>query len=176
MSANRDTFWRLCHDDLAAFLHCTDLSWELARVYLALADFTYGYQKDKDTVSLGQIEKVTGIHRRHVSRALKELAKAGLYGQQGEGDKVVRWVVFPPPSVPEAGNTQGVPDVVPRGVPESGGGGVPRGVPGAGAHQDSKKGKTTKTTKKALPRPVGRTPTFTAAKTTTHYNKLGRQF
>jgi len=33
-----DGFWRLSHDDLAAVLARTDLKWETARVFLAMAD------------------------------------------------------------------------------------------------------------------------------------------
>jgi len=143
-------FWRLRHEDLAAVLRRTDLSWESARVYLALADLTRGYGKDRDTVSLGQISKATGIERRHVSRAIGELTKLGLYEQAEKGDNIDRWVTWPAPGVPEPGNRQGVPKGVPKGVPGFGGGGVPKGVPNIGAHQDSKTGKTTKTTSAAL--------------------------
>jgi len=112
MSARRnpeDGFWQLWHDDLAALLARRDLSWETARVYLALADLTRGYGRDRDIVSLSQIADLAGIFIvaadgakrrdiRHVRRALKTLAALGLCGQAPtEGQDVTRWVTWPPP-------------------------------------------------------------------------------
>ena len=113
---NPDAFWRLRHDDLAALLARRDLAWETVRVYLALADLTCGYGKDRDTVSLGQIAEHAGMFTpaadgeqrpevRHVRRALKTLEALGLYGQApAEGQDVTRWVVWPP-TTPEAPST-----------------------------------------------------------------------
>jgi hypothetical protein len=131
-------FWRLRHDDLAALLARRDLSWELARVYLALGDLTLGWGKTRDIVSLGEIAEHTGLERRHVVRALKRLAALGLYHQaevQGEG--ILRWITWPPPSVP-------------KGVPK----GVPKSVPGAGTYQDSKTCKTSKKCEEVVAAPI----------------------
>jgi len=112
MNARRnpeDGFWRLRHDDLAALLARRDLSWETARVYLALADLTRGYGRDRDAVSLSQIADLAGMFTmaadgarryevRHVRRALKTLAVLGLCGQAPtSGQAVIRWVEWPPP-------------------------------------------------------------------------------
>jgi hypothetical protein len=105
-------FWRLPHDHLAAVLARHDLSWESARVYLAVADLTLGYGRERDAVSLTQIAAQAGMFTggpgptnrpdvRHVTRALKRLAALGLYGQApGRGQSVTRWVVWPPPPAP----------------------------------------------------------------------------
>jgi phage replication O-like protein O len=74
-AGNREPgFWRLPHDDLGALLARTDLTWETARVYLALADLTIGWCKKRDAVSLSQIAEHTGMDRAHVCRALRALA------------------------------------------------------------------------------------------------------
>jgi len=100
-------FWRLEHDGLAALLARSDLSWETARVYLALADLTIGFGKRKVVVSVSQIGKVAGIpDRGHVQRALNRLAGLGLYGQcEADGQRVTRWVVWPCPPVAKAGSS-----------------------------------------------------------------------
>jgi len=110
-------FWRLRHDHLAALLARRDLSWSAARVYLALADLTWGYGRDRDEVSLSQIAEHTGMFltdpdgetrpdRAHVVRALKRLEECGLYGcASGEGQAMVRRVVWPPPEYHPAAGT-----------------------------------------------------------------------
>jgi hypothetical protein len=106
-------FWRLRHDDLAAVLARRDLTWETARVYLALADLTRGWHKPKDAVSLSQIAEMAGmwfLDRKsdppkkrldcaHVARALRTLARLGLCGSESAGarETAIRWVVWPPP-------------------------------------------------------------------------------
>ena len=132
-----DCFWRLPHEDLAAVLGRPDLSWETARVYLALADLTIGYGKEKDRVSLGQIAEIAGIERSHVVRALKRLTELGLYQQeQVSSQKVIRWVVWPPSPVAEAGTVACTGNTT---ATEVGNRTVAKGVAGAGTHQDSKK-------------------------------------
>ena len=134
-------FWRLSHEDLTRVLARTDLSWETARVYLALADLTIGYGKEKDTVSLGQIADATGMDRPHVVRALKCLSQLGLYGQEKvSSQEVIRWVAWPPLPVANDGNRQGVA----KGVAGAGSRTVAKGVASLGTHQDTKK-KDTKT-------------------------------
>ncbi|MCX5653726.1 MAG: hypothetical protein NTY65_03635 [Planctomycetota bacterium] len=54
-------FWRLRHDHLATLLARRDLSWAVVRVYLALADLTVGYRKERDEVSLSQIAETAGM-------------------------------------------------------------------------------------------------------------------
>lgn len=136
-----DGFWRLSHEDLYVVLARTDLSWETARVYLALADLTIGYGKEKDTVSLGQIADAASMDRPHVVRALKCLSRLGLYGQEKVSpQKVVRWVAWPPLPVARDGNIQGVA----KGVAEAGSRTVAKGVAKAGTHQDTKKKDTKK--------------------------------
>jgi len=112
-------FWRLRHDHLAALLARRDLSWSAARVYLALADLTWGYGRDRDEVSLSQIAEHAGMFltdpdgetrpdRAHVVRALKRLEKCGLYGcASGEGQAMVRRAVWPPPEYRPAAGTAG---------------------------------------------------------------------
>jgi len=104
-SPMRSGFWRLLHEDLAALLARRDLSWEVVRVYLALADLTVGYGKDKDFVSITQLEGYTCIDRRHVWRALKRLGELGLYHEEVLGPtKVRRWVTWPPPAIAKEGD------------------------------------------------------------------------
>ena len=99
-------FWALQHDDLKAVLTRTDLSWETARVYLALADLTIGYRKTQDVVSLNQIAEHAGVERTHVNRSLKRLQTIGLYDEKVlSPQKVIRWVTWPPPSVTKAGTS-----------------------------------------------------------------------
>lgn len=112
MSNTDGGFWRLQHDHLAALLARNDLSWRKVRVYLALADLIEGYQKPSDAVSINQIAERAGmfctdkggkrgLDRRHVSGALRDLAKLGLCGSEGgrcaSHGKAVHWVVWPPP-------------------------------------------------------------------------------
>jgi hypothetical protein len=131
-------FWRLSHDDLAALLRRTDLKWESVRVYLALTDIIIGYGKTHDVVSLGQIAKMTGIHRRHVSRSLAQLESLGLCGKEMLApQKAKRWVAWPCPSAPELGTTPEA-GSAPKAVPGAGS----KSVPGAGNHQEIKKEKT----------------------------------
>lgn len=126
-------FWRLRHDDLAAALARHDLNGEALRVYLALADLTFGYGKTRDVVSLSQIADRAGLFttnddgRREyrcpqVARALRMLRAKGLYGHApADGQTVTRWVVWPaPPSgttaepgtTAEAGSSQSDPMTV----------------------------------------------------------------
>jgi len=103
-------FWRLSHEDLSRVLARADLSWETARVYLALADLTLGYGNAKDVVSLGQIAEFSGVNRRHLTRALQQLEAMGLYGQREINPrKVERWVVWP--ATPIEGNKAASTDV-----------------------------------------------------------------
>jgi len=140
-------FWRLQHEHLAAALARHDLSGEQLRVYLALADLTRGYGRERDVVSIGQIAEHTGnLRRPHVVRALHVLEESGLYGQApAKGQSVTRWVVWPPPPVPDAGNTPAtVPALGNTTVPTVGNGTVPKAVPALGKHQDTKKEKKEK--------------------------------
>jgi hypothetical protein len=117
MSNSDGGFWRLRHDHLAALLARRDLSWAVARVYLALADLTWGYGKERDEVSISQIAEHAGMFSTgpdgrqcldtpHTNRALKELAGLGLCGSaSGEGQAVLRWVVWPPPEYRPAAGT-----------------------------------------------------------------------
>ncbi|NQV31805.1 MAG: hypothetical protein HQ515_03880 [Phycisphaeraceae bacterium] len=90
-------FWRLPHNDLAVLLSRTDLKWESLRVYLALADLTHGYGKQKDIVSLGQIAKLSCVDRQHLTRVFRLLESLGLYGQREIAPrKVERWIIWPP--------------------------------------------------------------------------------
>ena len=160
MARNCDGFWRLLHGDLAALLGRTDLSWGTARVYLALADLTRGYGKERDAVSLGQIGERAGMERKHVVRALRLLGNLGLYARgKPVGQTAIRWVVWPPPSapgkgavgVPKAGSTstrKGVPCAGSRSVPKAGS----RSVPRAGTHQE---GRSTKKGRAAKPPSAG---------------------
>lgn len=149
-------FWMLHHDHLEAFLARTDLSWEVARVYLALADLTHGYSKDRDTVSLGQIAERAGMFTLkadgtklpdcpHVVRALKRLKTLGMYSDvPGRGQSVIRWVVWPPPSmqtIASAGNTATAGSSTTADV---GNGTTANATAGAGRHQDTKKSKKQK--------------------------------
>ncbi len=144
-------FWRLQHEHLAAVLARNDLSWESARVYLALADMTLGYGKTRDVVSLGQIADRAGMIRCHVVRALKRLADLGLYGQsRARGQQMARWVIWPPPAVTEAGTST---EAGNRSVAEAGNRTVTEGVTGAGTHQDTKKGKKLKKGEKSAAKP-----------------------
>ena len=132
-------FWRLRHDHLSAVLSRRDLSWESARVYLALADLTAGYGNARDVVSLGQIADRAGMDRSHVVRGLNRLARLGLCGQTPAGQgKVVRWVTWPPPAAADVGSVARAGN---GSVAQPGSRGVAKGVAGAGTHQDTKKEK-----------------------------------
>ena len=137
-------WWRLPHADLAALLRRRDLSWESARVLLALADLTLGFGKDRDEVSLSQIANVAGMGRPHVARALATLRKLGLVGQvPGKGQSVVRWAVWPPPlAVADSGTAAKA--IATSGNSTVAGAGsrtVAKAAAGAGTHQDTKKRK-----------------------------------
>ncbi len=155
-------FWRLPHNELAAVLARPDLSWETARVYLALADLTRGYGRARGVVSLGQIsERVGGMPRRYVTRALAALRAKGLCGQEpSKGQSVIRWVTWPPPPAPprwgsakavlKAENTPGpvlkaentsVPGAENRSVLQAENSTVPNGAPLQEEDKKCKKGK-----------------------------------
>ena len=178
-------FWQLWHEDLAALLVRTDLSWGTARVYLALADLTIGYGKGRDVVSLGQIAERAGMTRRHVSRALERLKKLKLYGYHEVRKHVkVRWVLWPPPPVPESGNsnhTDAVPAAGNSGVPGAGNSPVPRavpnGVPDVGTHQDSEITKTGKKGKdRASAPPDPRVETFMQIFSDMYRDRVGTKY
>lgn len=106
-------FWKLHHDDLQAFLQCSGLSWESARVFLALGDLTLGWGRDKGIVSVGDIARFAGMRRKYVLRAIARLRELGLYGENRLSDRQTeRWILLPERAggSPEAGGTQGVTD------------------------------------------------------------------
>jgi hypothetical protein len=149
---NDGGFWRLDHDGLAAILARRDLSWGLARVYLASADLTLGYGREQDTLSLSQIAERAGMYSvkpdgskqpdcPHVARALKELSKRGLYGcTKGKGQSVVRWAIWPAPPMPDEA-TAGVGNPATAGsgtTAELGNETTAKATAEAGRHQDTK--------------------------------------
>ena len=106
---NGGYFWRLEHSHLAAFL-ALRLPQEASRVFLALADLTHGYGKQRDTISRSQIAGLANVHPWHVHRALMALSELGLYGQIAVNPRrVIRWVVWPPP-IESPGQTACTPD------------------------------------------------------------------
>jgi len=132
-------FWRLEHRDLAALLARSDLSWESARVYLALADLTVGFGKTKDLVSLSQIAEHAALTTPQVARALRRLKGLALCGDApGTKDGRVRWVVWPPPATDGAVSSD-------KAVSSATGGAVSgttdKTTDGAVRHQDTKNGK-----------------------------------
>ena len=107
--SRRKGFWKLHHGDLQALLQCPGLSWEAARVFLALGDLTWGWGKAKAVISLGRIARSSGLHREHVPRAIDRLRELGLYGEKRlPGRRVVRWILWPGKveRVTDPGNTQ----------------------------------------------------------------------
>jgi len=173
-------FWRLQHDDLAAALAPRDLSGEELRVYLAVADLTLGFGKDRDEVSLGQIAKLTRMDRPHVVRALRGLAKAELYRQTEAGKQsVIREVIWPAPPVVRAGTVANAVAVAGNsGVAKAGNRSVAKGVARAGTHQDSKnsrKGKKPKTAAGKRPRDPRVTP-FRSFFSELYEKELGRPY
>ena len=182
MSTGNDSsgFWRLSHDHLAAALARRDLNGESLRVYLALADLTRGYGKERDSVSLSQIaDRAGGLTRPHVCRALEILATKGLYGQTDAlGQDVARWVVWPPTPVTNIGNTTTpVPSVGNTAVPSTGNRTVPGAVPGAGTHQDTKKHKKfSKKNAAGKPPPDSRVKSFLDFFCKTYADTVGRPY
>jgi hypothetical protein len=176
MSETVDTgFWRLQHDELRALLARTDLTWETARVYLALADLTLGWGKTRDVVSLSQIANHAGMFyeaedgsqcadRAHVCRALRALAAAGLCGSApSKGQMVVRWVTWPVPqagsgTVATYGNSAGAETAAVRGSSSVAEGVAKTGAKGAataGNHQDVQEDQDTeKERDRQRPRPA----------------------
>ena len=95
-NSQNNGFWRLEHKDVAAILSRRDLSWETARVYLALADLTLGYGNPKDTISIDQIGALAHTNHWHTDRALRKLHRAGLYGEKKLSTRrILRWVIWP---------------------------------------------------------------------------------
>lgn len=155
IEAGDNGFWRLRHEDLTAVLARHDLTGGQLRVYLALADLTRGFGRDRDAVSLGQIaQHAGGMRRPHVVRALHALQTKGLYGQAAvRGRAVSRWVTWPPP-VPSAENTGGTVPAEGNGtVPTGGNTTVPKGVPTDGNHQDHQELQKQEKRKRAAGRP-----------------------
>jgi len=139
---SRAGFWRLGHGDLEALLAREDLCWEIVRVYLALADLTIGYGRERDVVSLGQIVELAGVEGPHVCRALRKLETLGLYGHEpGEGQEKRRWVTWPPSPVGEAGTTAGGDSGT---TAKAGSTSTAKGTAKAGRHQDKRLRKTRK--------------------------------
>jgi len=99
-------FWRVDHGGLRAILRFRDLTWEQARVYLALGDLTYGFGNPNDVVSAGQIATIAGVARPHVYRALNALEQKGLAGSRPLSPRrVLRWIVWPAPDDTKPGIT-----------------------------------------------------------------------
>jgi len=87
----------MLHRDLAVLLAIPGLTWETARVYLAIGDLTHGRGRPRAVVGVGKIAAMTRLDRRHVHRALRRLAELGLYGQRTIAPRVVeRWIEWPP--------------------------------------------------------------------------------
>ena len=168
-------FWRLSHKHLTAVLARRDLKGEQLRVYLALADLTLGYGRQRDAVSLEAIgSRAGGLRRHHVVRALHGLAAKGLYGQAPtRGQGVIRWVIWPAP-VPGVGNTSTL-----TPVPGTGNTTVPGTgnvtVPGAGNLQEGRRRKKGKKTRAAAP-PNPEVKVFIDWFSETFKTKLGRAY
>jgi Fic family protein len=91
-------FWRLQYDHLSAALARSDLSWESARVYLALGYLGIGFRKEKGVVSLGQISELAHVEHRNTVRALRRLRELGMYDEKKIGPrKIIRWIIWPAP-------------------------------------------------------------------------------
>ena len=139
-------FWRLLHEDLRTLLQRQGLSWECARVFLALGDLTWGRGKTQAVISLGRIAGFSGVPREHIPRAIDRLRELGLYGEQRLSDRVVeRWVIWPGKAegVAKTGNTPAS-----QGVTGTGDIGVAK----AGSESVSEAGDTLKKKKLKTPR------------------------
>lgn len=55
------------------------------RVLWAILRKTYGWHKKTDRISYTQLEKATGINRRHIARAITKLLKRNIITQAGKG-------------------------------------------------------------------------------------------
>ena len=128
MSNRQNGFWRLQHCDLAALLKAP-ITWETARVFLAIGDLTQGYGKDRDTVSIDHISELTGVDRRHVGRAIRRLKELGLYGEKKVSTRrVKRWIVWP--KIPESDSAPcGAKDSAEEGAIEDSQAGIPVSAP-----------------------------------------------
>lgn len=94
------------------------------RVWLIVSDYTLGYCRVEDSLTHGRIAEETGLARRSVSRALAELAAAGLIRyqagigdpQQGRNAFSRIAVVMPTPAAP-GGDDEMVPSREDEAVP-----------------------------------------------------------
>ena len=135
-------------DGLLESLAAAPLPARHGRVALSLVRLTYGYQKARDRISSGQIEKITGIASRHVRQILCELAEWNVITREGKPGTIqtIGFVIdletwsIPAPGDP--GRTRKGPDLPregagpPTGQPQRGAGPLPT-QPGPPAGQVS---------------------------------------
>lgn len=74
------------------------------RVLAAIARKTLGYRKQSDKLPISQLVDITGLDRRHVSRALEQLAARGLItrtgGTRGRGNAATITLILDPEKAP----------------------------------------------------------------------------
>lgn len=62
-----------------------DLSKEELKITMAIIRKTYGWNKKADKISFSQLQKLTGIDRRHIGRAIKTLLDRGFIERSEAG-------------------------------------------------------------------------------------------
>jgi len=69
-------------DEWMADMECTEF-----KVVMAIVRFTFGWHKDRDRISLSQLEKITGLSRQGVSDGIKAALKRGAIDREpcGQG-------------------------------------------------------------------------------------------
>lgn len=77
-----DGYTRLANELLEALMRI-NLSAYQSRVILAVIRKTYGFGKKEDRISNSQLVELTGIHKAHISRTIKELKAAKIVTQAG---------------------------------------------------------------------------------------------
>jgi phage replication O-like protein O len=80
------------------------------KVVMAIVRKTYGWQKEQDSISLSQLEEITGLSRQGVIEGVKKACKRGLVGRKASGQGYVYQLKMPvtceQPSIKEGETSQ----------------------------------------------------------------------
>lgn len=90
-------------NEIIEALASTRINGEAMQVLLVIFRKTYGFKKKEDTIFLAQFEKMTGIPKSKVCRALRKLREMKVITQKGKGRNVSysfnkdykSWILFP---------------------------------------------------------------------------------
>jgi len=87
------------------------------KVLLVIFRKTFGWHKHRDRISLGQLEKLTGLERRHITKATKSLISKNLITKNVEGKKGEQQTFYEIVLIEDSNNLDQCPKKTPPSVP-----------------------------------------------------------